>query len=151
MGDVWAIDPAISTPAPNAGIQRLGGDTQIVAFEPDPATGDILILSRAWLARARRGRPPVSPGPSFERVRVHRRADPGGRRGPVGLGTNRFNDHTLLGSVQGHAEILAETYPGEDLRVVVAWDVRVYEDQRGVYDQGLPNPLLGVTSAEFAR
>lgn len=46
-GNIWAIDPAFANPAPNAGIQRLGGDTQIVAFEPDPATGGILVLSRA--------------------------------------------------------------------------------------------------------
>lgn len=74
----------------------------------------------------------------------------GGRRGPVGLGTNRFNHHTLLTSVQGHAEILKETYPGEDLTVVVAYDVREYRDRRGVYDDSLPNPLMGVRSADFA-
>jgi phosphoglucomutase/phosphomannomutase len=74
----------------------------------------------------------------------------GGRRGPVGMGTNRFNFHSLLGSVQGHAELLAESYDGDDLKVVLAWDVRVYEDQRRMYDRALPNPLLGVTSAEFA-
>ncbi|MEP4076365.1 PQQ-dependent sugar dehydrogenase [Haloferula sp.] len=45
-GNVWAVDPSVATPAPNAGVQRLGGDTQVVGFEPDPATGDILILSR---------------------------------------------------------------------------------------------------------
>lgn len=46
-GNIWAVDPSIPTPAPDAGIQRLGGDTQIVAFESDPETGGILILSRA--------------------------------------------------------------------------------------------------------
>ncbi|MEM9236815.1 MAG: PQQ-dependent sugar dehydrogenase, partial [Verrucomicrobiota bacterium] len=46
-GNIWAIDPSVPNPAPNAGIQRLGGDTQIVGFEPDPETGEILILSRA--------------------------------------------------------------------------------------------------------
>ncbi|MGB6220587.1 PQQ-dependent sugar dehydrogenase [Haloferula sp.] len=45
-GNVWAVDPSVATPAPGAGIQRLGGDTQIVGFEPDPETDDILILSR---------------------------------------------------------------------------------------------------------
>ncbi len=74
----------------------------------------------------------------------------GGRRGPVGIGTNRFNPWTLLTSVQGHAETLKETYPGEDVRVVVAFDVRRYEDKRGVYDPALPNPLLGTSSADFA-
>ena len=51
-GNVWAIDPAVPNPAPNAGIERLGGDTQVVGFEPDPDNGDILILSRAgWIKR----------------------------------------------------------------------------------------------------
>ena len=45
-GNVWAVDPNVAMPAPGAGIQRLGGDAQIVGFEPDPETGDILILSR---------------------------------------------------------------------------------------------------------
>jgi phosphoglucomutase/phosphomannomutase len=75
----------------------------------------------------------------------------GGRRGPVGIGTNRFNAWTLTTSVQGHAEILRETYPDEDVSVVIAWDVRVFRDVRGVYDASLPNPLLGMRSADFAR
>ncbi len=74
----------------------------------------------------------------------------GGRRGPVGIGPNRFNGWTLGTSVQGHAEILKETYPGEEVSVVLAYDVRVYRDVRGVYDPALPNPLLGTTSADFA-
>ena len=75
----------------------------------------------------------------------------GGRRGPVGVGPNRFNFHNLLTSVQGHAETLCETYPDEDVLVVVAYDCRVFRDQRGVYDSGLSNPLLDVSSADFAR
>ena len=75
----------------------------------------------------------------------------GGRRGPVGPGTNRFNAWTLGTSVQGHAEILRETYPAEEVAVVVAWDVRVYRDVRGHYDPALPNPLIGMSSADFAR
>jgi len=74
----------------------------------------------------------------------------GGRRGAVGLGTNRFNPWTLSTSVQGHAEILRETYPGEEVSVVIAWDVRVFRDVRGVYDGALPNPLLGLRSSDFA-
>ncbi len=35
----------------------------------------------------------------------------GGRRGPVGLGTNRFNAWTLASSVQGHVMYLRERYP----------------------------------------
>lgn len=74
----------------------------------------------------------------------------GGRRGPVGIGPNRFNAHALLGSVQGHAELLALAHPGRPLTVVVAFDVRVFLDRRGVYDGALPNPLLGRSSADFA-
>ncbi len=74
----------------------------------------------------------------------------GGRRGPVGIGPNRFNAWTLGTSVQGHAEILKETYPDEDVSVVIAYDVRVFRDVRGIYDPALPNPLLGTTSADFA-
>jgi phosphoglucomutase len=74
----------------------------------------------------------------------------GGRRGPVGIGPNRFNSWTLGTSVQGHAEILKETYPDEEVSVVIAYDVRVFRDVRGVYDSRVPNPLLGTTSADFA-
>jgi len=74
----------------------------------------------------------------------------GGRRGAVGIGPNRFNSWTLLTSVQGHAETLKESYPGEQVSVVVAYDVRVYQDLRRVYDGQLPNPLLGKSSADFA-
>jgi phosphoglucomutase/phosphomannomutase len=74
----------------------------------------------------------------------------GGRRGAVGIGTNRFNSWTLLTSVQGHADTLKEAYPGEDVVVVVAFDVRLYLDLRGVYDAALPNPLIDMSSADFA-
>ncbi|MCB9897229.1 MAG: phospho-sugar mutase [Planctomycetes bacterium] len=75
----------------------------------------------------------------------------GGRRGPVGIGPNRFNTFTLLTSVQGHAEMLCEAAPGEEVSVVVAYDVRRFLDQRGVYDPARPNPLLGLSSADFAK
>jgi phosphoglucomutase/phosphomannomutase len=34
---------------------------------------------------------------------------------------------------------------------VIAFDVRVFRDVRGVYDPALPNPLMGTSSADFAR
>lgn len=74
----------------------------------------------------------------------------GGRRGPVGVGPNRFNPWTLGTSVQGHAEILRETYPDRDVAVVVAYDVRVFRDVRGKYDPTRPDPLDGLSSADFA-
>ena len=75
----------------------------------------------------------------------------GGRRGPVGIGINRFNAWTLALSVQGHIAYLRERYPGQDLSVVIACDVRVYRDLRGLYHADLPNPLLGMTSCDFAQ
>jgi phosphoglucomutase/phosphomannomutase len=75
----------------------------------------------------------------------------GGRRGPVGLGPNRFNAWTLASSVQGHALYLRERFPQQDIAVVIAYDVRVYNDLRGLYARHLPNPLLGMTSRDFAQ
>jgi phosphoglucomutase len=75
----------------------------------------------------------------------------GGRRGPVGIGTNRFNTWTLASSVQGHVAYLQGRYPGQDLSVVVAYDVRVFYDLRGLYCADLPNPLVGMTSRDFAQ
>ncbi len=75
----------------------------------------------------------------------------GGRRGPVGFGANRINAHTIGTSIQGHCEFLKKHFPNEKLSVVVAYDVRRFEDLRGVYDSERPNPLLGVTSYDFAQ
>ncbi|HVR74466.1 MAG TPA: phospho-sugar mutase [Planctomycetota bacterium] len=78
----------------------------------------------------------------------------GGRRGPVGFGTNRINAFTVSTSIEGHARFL-KTRPGAAsstaLSVVVAFDVRVFKDLRGVYDPKRPNPLLGMTSRDFAK
>jgi len=75
----------------------------------------------------------------------------GGRRGPVGLGTNRFHPFTLASSVQGHVDYLRAAAPGEALSTVVVWDVRAYHDLRGTYDPAVPNPLMGLSSRDFAR
>ena len=75
----------------------------------------------------------------------------GGRRGPVGIGPNRMNHETVVTSVQGHVHYLRKHFPTESLRVVVAFDVRVFRDLRGLYDSSVPNPLLGVSSRHFAR
>lgn len=75
----------------------------------------------------------------------------GGRRGPVGVGTNRFNTWTLASSVQGHVAYLRERYPQQDIAVVIAYDVRQFHDLRGLYNRELPNPLLGLTSRAFAQ
>lgn len=75
----------------------------------------------------------------------------GGRRGPVGIGLNRFNPWTLALSVQGHVAYLRERYPHQDLSVVIAYDVRVFNDLRSLYNPDLPLPFRGMTSCDFAQ
>ena len=76
----------------------------------------------------------------------------GGRRGAVGIGPNRMNQWTLGASVQGHCEYLRQQFPGGgQLHVVLAYDVRQYEDRRGVYNPDLPNPVLHLTSRNFCE
>lgn len=76
----------------------------------------------------------------------------GGRRGSVGIGPNRMNLWTLGASVQGHCEYLRRRFPEEKtLSVVLAFDVRQFEDRRGVYNKDLPNPVLHLSSREFCQ
>jgi phosphoglucomutase len=76
----------------------------------------------------------------------------GGRRGAVGIGPNRMNGWTLRASVQGHCEYLKEQFPGiEPLRVVLAYDVRQFVDQRRQYNSDLPNPVLNLSSRDLAQ
>ncbi len=76
----------------------------------------------------------------------------GGRRGPVGIGPNRINPYTVGSSIQGHVEYLRKLLPDADqLKVVVAYDVRKFEDLRGVYPEDAPNPLMGLTSKDLAQ
>ena len=76
----------------------------------------------------------------------------GGRRGAVGVGPNRMNLWTLGASVQGHCEYLKERFPDEPaVHVVLAYDVRQFEDKRGQYNPTLPNPVLHLSSKDLAR
>ncbi len=76
----------------------------------------------------------------------------GGRRGAVGVGPNRMNLWTVGASVQGHCDYLKQRFPGVNpLQVVLAFDVRQFEDKRGVYDASLPNPVLHLSSREFCQ
>ncbi len=76
----------------------------------------------------------------------------GGRRGAVGIGPNRMNLWTLGASVQGHCLYLRERFPGvEPLRVVLAYDVRRFEDKRRQYNPELPNPVLHLSSRDLAQ
>ena len=75
----------------------------------------------------------------------------GGRRGAVGIGPNRINPQTVCSSVQGHCQYLEKRFPGETLSVVIAYDVRVFRDSRGVYDPTQPCSVLGLSSRDFAE
>lgn len=77
----------------------------------------------------------------------------GGRRGPVGYGPNRVNPTTIALTVQGHCKYLRDLFPERgDLAVVVANDVRVFNDLAGVYRfLGDQHPLLGVSSRLLAK
>ena len=78
----------------------------------------------------------------------------GGQRGPVGIGPNRFNAYTLAGSIQGHAEYLKlqqQQMGWDSFSVVVAYDVRQFNDRKQVYSTDVPNPILGLSSKDFAR
>jgi phosphoglucomutase len=76
----------------------------------------------------------------------------GGRRGAVGVGPNRMNLWTVGSGVQGHCEYLRQRFPGvSPLKVVLAYDVRQFEDTRGVYNPALPNPVLHLSSREFCQ
>ncbi len=74
----------------------------------------------------------------------------GGRRGPVGVGTNRINPWTIMASAQGHAEYLIKNHKDAKNRgIVVAYDVREYPDT-GIYDNSITNPVKGLTSKQLA-
>ena len=76
----------------------------------------------------------------------------GGRRGAVGIGPNRMNLWTVGASVQGHCDYLRERFPGvEPLSVVLAYDVRRFEDQRHQYTPDRPNPVLHLSSRDLVQ
>ena len=52
----------------------------------------------------------------------------GGMRGIMGVGTNRINKYTLGKSTQGLSNYLKTSYPGELLKVVIAYDCRHNSD-----------------------
>lgn len=52
----------------------------------------------------------------------------GGMRGVMGAGTNRINKYTLGKSTQGLSNYLNQTYKGENIKVVIAYDCRHNSD-----------------------
>lgn len=76
----------------------------------------------------------------------------GGRRGRVGYGSNRFNTATVGMTVQGHCDYLSTAFSGQASSVIVANDVRVFNDFAGVYRfLGSSHPLLGTSSRSIAK
>ncbi len=77
----------------------------------------------------------------------------GGRRGRVGYGSNRLNPTTIAITVQGHCEYIRRAFPGsQHLSVVVANDVRVFNDLAGTYRfLGPKHPLLGISSRSLGK
>ena len=75
----------------------------------------------------------------------------GGRRGPVGVGPNRINPFTIQSSIQGHSAYLKQRHGQGPLSVVVAYDVRRFRDSRGHYPRDVPNPVMGLSSRDFAE
>jgi phosphoglucomutase len=73
----------------------------------------------------------------------------GGRRGAVGVGPNRMNPYTVVTSVQGHCQFLASRFPGQELSVVLACDVREFFDIRGAYDKAALGDMYGMSSKDF--
>ncbi|GAB5399864.1 MAG: phospho-sugar mutase [Aureisphaera sp.] len=52
----------------------------------------------------------------------------GGMRGIMGVGDNRINKYTLGKNTQGISQYLKKQFPGEDLKVVIAYDCRHNSD-----------------------
>lgn len=75
----------------------------------------------------------------------------GGRRGLVGIGTNRINAYTIRSSAQGHAQYLLEMYTqvAKERGVVISYDVREYL-VTGIYDDNKPCSVRGLSCKDLA-
>ncbi|ETR67582.1 MAG: phosphomannomutase [Candidatus Magnetoglobus multicellularis str. Araruama] len=77
----------------------------------------------------------------------------GGRRGRVGYGPNRINPGTVALSVQGHCNFMKDHFDcSGSPKVIVAYDVRIFEDIGGVFSF-LPesHPILNLSSRDLGR
>jgi phosphoglucomutase len=63
-----------------------------------------------------------------DRFYKHMEFGTGGMRGVMGVGTNRINKYTLGKSTQGLSNYLKKTYPGTQIKVVIAYDCRHNSD-----------------------
>lgn len=53
----------------------------------------------------------------------------GGLRGLIGIGSNRMNRYTVGKATQGLSNYLLKTFPGEEIRVAIAYDSRIKSDE----------------------
>ncbi|QCX00366.1 phospho-sugar mutase [Aggregatimonas sangjinii] len=63
-----------------------------------------------------------------DRFYKHMEFGTGGMRGMMGVGTNRINKYTLGKSTQGLSNYLKQSYAGESVQVVIAYDCRHNSD-----------------------
>ncbi len=63
-----------------------------------------------------------------DRFYKHMEFGTGGMRGVMGVGTNRINKYTLGKSTQGLSNYLKKAYPGEQVKVAIAYDCRHNSD-----------------------
>lgn len=53
----------------------------------------------------------------------------GGLRGLIGVGSNRMNRYTVGTATQGLANYLNKTFPGQEIKVAIAYDSRIKSDE----------------------
>ncbi len=53
----------------------------------------------------------------------------GGLRGLIGIGSNRMNRYTVGKATQGLANYLNKNFPGDDIKVAIAYDCRIKSDE----------------------
>lgn len=75
----------------------------------------------------------------------------GGRRGTVGVGPNRMNPVTVADAVQAHCLFMEKRFPSEQLVVVLAADVREFNDLKGFFGGADLGPLARITSLDFCK
>jgi len=76
----------------------------------------------------------------------------GGRRGEVGIGTNRINQWTIRSSAQGHSQYLIKKYGDEAKKrgVVLAYDTRVFYGNKFLNNE-IYNPVNKLDSSKLAK
>lgn len=75
----------------------------------------------------------------------------GGRRGEVGIGSNRINKWAIQASAQGHSQYLKKIYGNRlsERGIVLAYGVRQFFTNKHFNDR-LPNPVKNLTGKDLA-